>query len=112
MFIEVCTYINGALVYASKSVYSIKEVKHNNFTTRSQKCHINRLLDLLYFMMQQNRLSSPVPELLYNKAFHPFSRLEPISAVIRREAGYTLDRSPVHQRVTQRQTTTHANTHS
>ena len=32
--------------------------------------------------------------------------LEPIPAVIGREAGYTLDRSPVHHRATQRQTTT------
>jgi len=31
--------------------------------------------------------------------------LEPIPAVIGREAGYTLDRSPVHHRATQRQTT-------
>ena len=30
--------------------------------------------------------------------------LEPIPAVIGREAGYTLDRSPVHHRATQRQT--------
>jgi len=39
--------------------------------------------------------------------------LEPIPAVIGREAGYTLDRSPVYHRATQRQTrqtTTH--THS
>ena len=36
--------------------------------------------------------------------------LEAIPAVIRREAGYTLDRSPIHHRATQRQTrqtTTH-----
>jgi len=40
--------------------------------------------------------------------------LEPIPAVIGREAGYTLDRSPVHHRDTQRQTTqtaTHAHIH-
>ena len=38
--------------------------------------------------------------------------LEPTSAVTGREAGYTLARSPVHHRATQRQTTVHAHTHS
>jgi len=38
--------------------------------------------------------------------------LKPIPEVIRQEAGFTLDRSPVHHRATQRQTTTHAHTHS
>jgi len=38
--------------------------------------------------------------------------LEPIPAVIGREAGYTLDRSQVHHRATQRQTTIPAHTHS
>ena len=41
--------------------------------------------------------------------------LEPIPVVIGREVGYTLDRSPVHHRATQRQmrqTTMHAHTHS
>jgi len=53
------------------------------------------------------------------KIIHPFSIpdnpikwLEPIPAAIGREAGYTLDRSPVHHRATQKQTTMHAHTHS
>ena len=36
--------------------------------------------------------------------------LEPIPANFGREAGYTLDRSPVHRRATQRQTSTHTHT--
>ena len=46
--------------------------------------------------------------------FRVVGGLEPVSAVIRREAWYTLDRSPVHHRAIQRQTrhaTMHAHTH-
>ena len=54
-------------------------------------------------------------------SIHPFSipaysisrvavGLEPIPAVVRREVGYTLDRSPVHHRARQRQTSTHTHT--
>ena len=70
--------------------------------------------------MAKNRLMIFSSNSLQFKLFssiHPFSipassvarvvgGLEPIPAVIGREAGYTLDRSPVHHRAT-RQTTTH-----
>ena len=47
------------------------------------------------------------PSIFYTCLFRRSGRLEPIPAVIGREAGYTLGRSPVHHRATQRQTTTH-----
>ena len=38
--------------------------------------------------------------------------LEPIPAALGQKVGHTLEKSPVHRKVTQRQTTMHTHTHS
>ena len=49
---------------------------------------------------------------LLNPLVGSWGGLEPIPAVLGWEAGYTLDRSLVHHRATQRQATTHTRSHS